>query len=155
MNKRIAVITGASSGIGRELAIRFASCGWNLVLTYNTNKRGITSLKKKLGDSVIDIEKLNLADELSINNFVKSLEEKVEKVNLLINNAGIGSDQISFLDTNYENISTLINSNLTGGMYLTKSIYLKFWKENRGLFRVINTSSIRGIEYGGGGCYCL
>lgn len=134
-----ALITGASSGIGRDIAKELSEKGYELILVAR------------------DLEKLNeLKSELKTNSEIvsmdvsrpencKQLHEKYKDIDILINNAGFG-DCGYFTDTNLEKEIQMINTNIIGYHVLTK-LYLKDMKEkNSG--KILNVASIAGFMPG-------
>jgi 3-oxoacyl-[acyl-carrier protein] reductase len=146
---KVAIITGASSGIGQALAQRFNSEGYELVLTYNSNAKGIADTVSRLGVGAKSfIYKVDMRSENEISSFVEALKLKYKNVDLLINNAGVGNDTRPLVDQSYEEISDLMKSNIVGTIYLSQLIVTAFWgNQEKGC--IINTSSIRGLEYAG------
>ena len=146
---KVAIITGASSGIGQALAQRFNDEGYELVLTYNSNANGIVDTVNRLGVGAKPfIYKVDMRSEIEISSFVQALKQKYKKIDLLINNAGVGNDAHPLIDQSYEEISDLMKSNIIGTMYLSQLIVTAFWgNHEKGC--IINTSSIRGLEYAG------
>ena len=97
---RIALITGASRGIGRAIAIRLAKAGHKIAINYNSHKEDaeevLDQIKKVGSDGIIikgDVSKLN-----EVQNMVKEVEGKLGNIDILYNNAGIISDSL-FLDS--------------------------------------------------------
>ena len=134
-----ALVTGASSGIGRDIAKELSEKGYELILVAR------------------DLEKLNeLKSELKTNSEIvsmdvsrtencKQLHEKYKDIDILVNNAGFG-DCGYFTDTNLEKEIQMINTNIIGYHVLTK-LYLKDMKEkNSG--KILNVASIAGFMPG-------
>ncbi|HEY5973595.1 MAG TPA: SDR family NAD(P)-dependent oxidoreductase [Geobacteraceae bacterium] len=93
MNKETILITGASSGIGREIALRFAAAGSRLVLTCNRRRREGEEVARQcgeLGAAGVDLLHLDTTDNGSIDRLATLLTERKERLHTLINNAGIG-----------------------------------------------------------------
>ena len=129
-----ALITGASSGIGKELAKILSQKGYDLILV-SRNKIKLDKVKKELKTNVEFI-----IMDLSIEENIFKLYEKVEnkKIDILINNAGFGIFG-EFDETNLGKEIELINTNLKAVHLLTKLFLLKFEKENKG--RILNVAS--------------
>lgn len=136
-----ALITGATSGIGREFAFQLSKRGYDLILI-GRNKQELNKLKKNLENNV---EILNI-DLSTINSCYKVYEKyKDEDIDLFINNAGIGVFG-SFKDTNLEEELDMINLNLMTPHILTKLFLNEFVKRNRG--HILNVSSTAAFSYG-------
>jgi len=140
------LVTGSSSGIGREIAFDFAREGAQLALTYNKGKKAgkETATKcKELGAKEILLLKLDLASDKSIRGCVKSALKKFGKIDILVNNAGVlarhGSNAwVPFGEQTFKEIEVQCRVNLEGLMKIT-SACIPHVKET-----VINISSGAG-----------
>lgn len=136
-----ALITGASSGIGRDMARNLANKGYDLVLVAR-NLDGLNEVKKDLqkSNSKINIEIYSL--DLSIKENCYNLYDQVKNIDILINNAGFGTFG-KFSETDLEKEVNMINTNITALHILTK-LYLKdMIKEDKG--HILNVASIAGF----------
>lgn len=136
-----ALITGASSGIGREMAIYLSSLGWELILT----ARNTDSMKKIAEDlkTKAQIIPLDLADEASV---FKLYEQcRGQSIDLLVNNAGYGIFG-EFDKTDLRDELNLINVNIKAVHILTKLFLRDFKKRNSG--RILNVASSAGFMTG-------
>jgi len=116
------VITGASLGIGREIAFKFAKEGCSLALTYYKDKSQAMDVGRKcreLGAKQVLVLHLNVGDEKSIRTVVKQVVTKFKRVSILVNNAGIVIRK-PFRSQTLEEIENQIGTNLIGLMKLTK-----------------------------------
>lgn len=137
------LITGASSGIGRDMARILAKKGYNLVLVAR-NKEELEKLAKELKkENQIEIE--TIAMDLSIPENCENLHKKVKNVDILINNAGFG-DCGDFAKTSLEKEIKMINTNITAYHILMK-LYLIDMKE-KGKGKILNVASIAGFMPG-------
>ncbi|MFN5458491.1 MAG: SDR family oxidoreductase [Bacteroidota bacterium] len=136
MNKTI-LITGASSGIGKESAKFFQSKGWNVIATMRNpdNENELKQLKNVL------VTKLDVLDLTSIENAIKEGIQKFNKVDVLLNNAGYGAygPLESFPR---ERILRQFNTNVIGLLDVTRAILPHFRKNKSGM--IINVSSMGG-----------
>ena len=141
------LITGASSGIGRELAKKFAKRGFDLVLTArNTTK--LAELKAEiLMDRKVDIECFSY--DLSLNNAPHELYEKIKekniRVSILVNNAGYG-DYGKFIKGDIDKYCNMVDVNIRSLMVLTY-LFIKDMKEDH-YGHIINVASIAGFMPG-------
>ena len=141
-NKTV-IITGASKGIGKEIALNFASKKANIVLI----SRDIESLKKiehhikKITKSVISIA-CDVSDLDSFTDAIKTTEKIFPKIDILINNAGITKDNL-ILRLNEKDWEDVINVNLKGCFNGIKSVSRNMIKNKSG--KIINISSIIGL----------
>ena len=139
-NKKIALITGASSGIGRDMARDLAERGYNLILVARDKER-LEELKKefKVEATIISTD---LSDSNNCKELYKEVKNKFGKIDILINNAGFGEFGF-FTETNLEKEISLINTNITAVHVLTK-LFLKDMKEaDSGI--ILNVASIAGF----------
>ncbi len=134
------LITGASSGIGRDLAREFAKENYDIVLVAR-NVEKLESLKKELKEEYnAKVEYLSV--DLSNRDNCIDLHEKVKNIDILVNNAGLG-DFGNFTKTELEKDFSIIDTNITAMHVLTK-LYLKDMKEkNNG--KILNVASIAGF----------
>ncbi len=121
-DNKIVLITGASSGIGRETAFLFAQANYNLIITYYLNQKGGEETKAKcleMGARSVFLLNLNLADQENIKQTVNQIVKRYGKIDILINNAG--SMKKGFLkDQAEQEINEQIQTNLQGTILMTK-----------------------------------
>ncbi|WP_027471675.1 SDR family NAD(P)-dependent oxidoreductase [Saccharicrinis fermentans] len=139
---KIALVTGGSRGLGKNMALELAKKGIHIVLTYNSNeekaKEVIESIER-IGQQAIMV-KLNVADFQSFEEFfgiVKKLIKSkfgVDKIDYLINNAGIGINAL-FAQTTEEQLDTLYNVQFKGTYLLTQSA-LSILNEGGGIVNI-------------------
>ena len=151
---KIVFITGATSGIGKACAEKFAPAGFDLILTGRRNDR-LQTLKKNL-EAQFHIEVLTLnfdvQDKEIVFSTIDMLEEKWRKIDVLINNAGLSLGRDSFLDANIEDWDNMMQTNVNGLLYITKAL-LPFLIEQKA--HIFNMGSIAGKEvYENGNVYC-
>lgn len=123
MNK-VVLITGASHGIGKSLAEKFAKEGYDLVLTYLTNEVKATSLKKELEEkynSNVLCLKTDISKEEDVINLLNNVIKKYKKVNVLINNAAYTCDNY-YKDKTKEEFLRVLEVNVVGTFLVTKYI---------------------------------
>jgi NADP-dependent 3-hydroxy acid dehydrogenase YdfG len=155
MNSKIALITGATSGIGAACAHMFAQQGYRLILVgrrSNLLDENSNHLKDKYG---VEIQTLvaDVRDKKVISEALESLPEEWKKVDVLINNAGLsqGLDPIHKGDT--DDWDTMIDTNVKGLLYVTKVV--SNWMIPHKSGHIINIGSIAGREvYPNGNVYC-
>lgn len=139
------LVTGASGGIGKAIAIELSSNGADLCLT-GRNKSELESLQKLIGGNceiiISDLSKSEGIDEL-----VNSAQEKMGQIDILINNAGITRDNL-FMRMSEEDWNEVINVNLNSIFKLTKQLIKGMIKRRYG--RIINITSVIGVAGGAG-----
>ena len=145
LKDKVALITGASRGIGRGIAKVFAENKCSIAFTYNSNKSMADSLEKEL--SQLDIKIKSYKSDAS--NFIDSqkLVDEVLKdfgsLDILINNAGITKDNL-LLRMNEEDFNQVIDVNLKSVFNMTKAVQKTFLKNKKG--SIINISSVVGVK---------
>ena len=155
MNTKIALITGATSGIGAACARTFAQEGYNLVLV-GRRAALLDEITKELQEKHQIVVKPLVADvrnKQSVIDVLESLPEEWKQVDLLINNAGLsqGLDPIDIGDT--DDWDTMIDTNVKGLLYVTKVV--SNWMISRKSGHIVNIGSIAGKEvYPNGNVYC-
>lgn len=143
MNK-VVLITGGSSGIGKETVYKFAKNGYDVIFTYNKSKE----MSKIIEKDIISSYNVNIYStkcDISLENDVKSLsnfvKEKTKKIDVLVNNAGIAIDNL-FEEKTVEEFKKVIDTNLVGTFSVIK--YLGNLINDGG--SIINISSTNAID---------
>ncbi|MDF1820403.1 MAG: SDR family NAD(P)-dependent oxidoreductase [Alcanivoracaceae bacterium] len=143
LSDRVAVVTGAGSGIGRALAVQLAEAGCKLALS-DINEQGLAetvSLAEQAGAEVFS-EKLDVADRDAVYAHADKVKAHFGKVNLVFNNAGVAVGA-TVEDTSYEDFEWLMGINFWGVVYGTKA-FLPMLKE-AGEGHIVNVSSVFGL----------
>lgn len=136
------LITGASSGIGRDMAKIFAQKGYDLVLVARDEKK-LNNVKKEIENNSIKVE-IKLMD-LSNEDNCKKLYEEEKDIDILVNNAGFG-DCGNFTKTDLNKEIKMIKTNITAYHILTKLYLIEMKKKNKG--KILNVASIAGFMPG-------
>ncbi len=134
-----ALITGASSGIGKDIAKVLSQKGYELIL--------VSREKQKLEETAKELNTKTqiIATDLSKEENCKKIYEQVPEIDLLVNNAGFG-DCGKFVDTDLDKEIKMINTNITAYHILTKLYLKEFQKKNKG--QILNVASIAGFMPG-------
>ena len=126
MNKlsgRVALITGASRGIGRAIAMEFARQGASVIINYSNDYEGakatLEEVKKLNGYGIII--KGDISSFAECNVIVEETLKVMGKIDILVNNAGISHIGL-FMDATEEEIQKVMSTNLLGAIYLTKHV---------------------------------
>ena len=143
MEKKIIIITGASRGIGREIAKTLAREGYTIIANYNKSEKEAQKLKKELQEEnkEIDIYKANIANEEETQEMIKYVIKKYKKIDVLINNAGIDKIQL-VTEVTKKDWDEIINTNLYGTFYISQQAAKNMIQNKQG--KIINISSIWG-----------
>ncbi len=151
---KIALITGASSGIGKACALLFAKKGWNIIASARRLHKLIELQEEveKSGAKLLPL-KLDVRDKKAVFDALTNLPDDWSEVDLLINNAGLSKGLESIQDGKVENWELMIDTNIKGLLYVTKAILPGMVERKRGT--IVNIASIAGHEtYPGGNIYC-
>ena len=149
-NKTI-FITGGSRGIGKEVALKFAENGYNIVTNYVSDKTDAEGLKKEFEEKGVKslIIKADVTNSEEIENLVKKAIEEFESIDVLVNNAGITKDNL-LMRMSEEEFSKVVDVNLKGTYIVTKIVSKYMMKKRQG--SIINLSSVVGVVGNAGQC---
>ncbi len=149
LKDKVALITGASKGIGRGIALKFAQEGANIAFTYLSSVEQGLSLEKELEAFGIKAKgyRSDASDYKAAEELVNAVVADFGTVNVLVNNAGITKDGL-LMRMSEEQFDAVINANLKSVFNLTKAIQRPMLKQRSG--SIINMSSVVGIKGNGG-----
>jgi 3-hydroxy acid dehydrogenase / malonic semialdehyde reductase len=154
MNK-IVMITGATSGIGLACAKKFASGGDNLIIAGRRKNRLDSigrDLVKEYGVKVKTVA-FDVQNKKEVFDAINSLEKEWKEIDILINNAGLALGRDYFEEALLEDWETMIQTNITGLLYVTRAVLPFMIKKEKG--HIINLGSVAGDEvYERGNVYC-
>lgn len=147
MHKTV-LVTGAASGIGRTIALRFASEGWNILCHYCTSEKEAQELKKIVNEYGVEccLLKADLLREVDIRRFINRL--KKFNIDSLINNAGTYVANKHFSELTFKDIRETFTVNTFAPLMLAAYVFMHMKEKNFG--RIVNISSI-AAKYGGSG----
>ena len=143
----IALITGASSGIGRDLAKELAKMNYDLIVVARSEDK-LKKLKSEIEDKFkvnVDVEIADLSDEDKCKNLHKKINDNYGTIDILINNAGFGTCG-KFTETDLEKELLMIKTNITAYHILTKLFLQDMVKKDKGY--ILNVASIAGFMPG-------
>ena len=144
MNK-IALITGGTRGIGKQIALTFAKEGYNIALNYRTENEDLKNTKKEIEENNVKCFTFqgDVTNFKDCEQFVKQIVEKFGNIDVLVNNAGITRDTL-LMRMKEEDFKQVIDTNLIGTFNVTKNVIGNMIKARNG--RIINISSVVGIS---------
>lgn len=147
--EKVALITGASRGIGRAVAVRLAQLGYAVAVCYHTAEDRARSLVEELRTDGHTAEAYfcDIADSASVETLVSAVHEQLGEVSVLINNAGIAQQKL-FTDITDEEWHRMIDVHLTGTFHTCRAILPSMLRWHDGV--IINISSMWGQV--GGSC---
>ena len=144
MNK-LALITGGTRGIGKQIALTFAKEGYDIAINYRTENDDLKNTKREIESNNVkcfavqgDVTKFEDCEK-----FVKQIIEEFGNIDVLVNNAGITRDTL-LMRMKEEDFKQVIDTNLVGTFNVTKNVISYMMKARNG--RIINISSVVGIS---------
>ena len=142
--RKVAFITGGSRGIGKEVALKFADNGYNIVINYVSDKTDTQELEKEFTKRGVEalIIKADVTNTEQIENLVKEVIEKFGKIDVLVNNAGVTKDNL-LMRMSEEEFDKVVEVNLKGTFIVTKAVIKYMMKKRSG--SIINLSSVVGV----------
>jgi 3-hydroxy acid dehydrogenase/malonic semialdehyde reductase len=152
---KIALITGATSGIGEATAHLFAREGYNLVLTGRRLDRldKLAGQLNKKHNIEVAVSSFDVRDRAQVIENLEALPAKWKKINVLVNNAGLSQGLDPIDKGNLDDWDTMIDTNIKGLLYVSKIV--SNWMISNGNGHIVNLGSIAGVDvYTNGNVYC-
>ena len=142
---KTAIITGASRGIGKAIAMKFAQQGANIAFIQIFDNENAAQTEKELAELGVKVKgyECDVSDFNAAKTVIEEIIREFGEVHILVNNAGIIRDGL-MLSMKEEDFDKVINVNLKGTFNMTKGVYQHFMKKRRG--RIINIASVVGIN---------
>ena len=153
MNK-IALITGATSGIGKATAIKLAEAGYSTIITGRRKER-LDELAKELTDKGIQVLTLqfDVRNQTEVHNAIAGLPSEWQNIDVLVNNAGLAVGTSPIQDGIVDDWERMIDTNVKGLLYMTHEVAPLMIKNGKG--HIVNLASVAGKEvYPGGNVFC-
>jgi 3-oxoacyl-[acyl-carrier protein] reductase len=144
LESQTALVTGASRGIGKAIAILLAKEGAEVIINYSSsleNANKVVSEISSLGGKAYPLQ-ADISDENSVNELIKTVLEKNNKIDVLINNAGITKDGL-LMRMKTDDWQKVLDLNLSGVFYCTRAVSRQMLKQRKG--RIINITSVVGL----------
>ena len=155
LKNKVVFITGASSGIGKSCAVKFAEAGARLILSARRKERIdslVEDLKKKYKTESYGF-KLDVQKQKDVQHAVESLPKKWQDIDILVNNAGLSRGLDKLHEGSIRDWEEMIDTNVKGLLYVTRAILPGMVSRNSGM--VVNIGSIAGYQYyPKGNVYC-
>ncbi len=139
-----AVVTGASRGIGKAIAISLAKEGAEVIINYSSsleNANQVVSEIKSFGGKALPLQ-ADISNESSVNELIKTVLDQNKKIDVLVNNAGITKDGL-LMRMKTDDWKKVLDLNLSGVFYSTRAVSRQMLKQKKG--RIINITSVVGL----------
>jgi len=145
LENKTAIITGASRGIGRGIAVSFAKQGCHVAFTYSSSVEAADALEQELKALGVNAKgyQSNAADFEAAQELVESVLKEFSQIDILINNAGITKDNL-LMRMGESDFDSVININLKSVFNMTKAVQRSFLKQRHG--SLIHMSSVVGVK---------
>ena len=144
LDGKVALVTGASRGIGRAVALKLAGEGAKVAINYAGNTAKAEEVKAQIeamGGTAILVQ-ADVADSIAVEEMVKKVAGELGSIDILVNNAGITRDGL-LMRMKDEDFDAVINTNLKGVFYCTKAVSKLMMKKRAG--RIVNMTSVVGL----------
>lgn len=142
--EKIALVTGASRGIGREIALKLAEYGATVIVNYNGSAEAAGQVVEEIqakGGTAEAIQ-CSVADFTACGEMMQNILTKYGRIDILVNNAGITKDNL-LMKMSEEDFDAVMNTNLKGTFCTIKNVYRAMLKQKGG--RIINMASVSGL----------
>lgn len=143
LNGQVALVTGASRGIGRAIAVALAQAGALVVVNYRSNRAAAESTVEQIvaNGGRAELSQFDVAVESAVDEAIKKIVDDAGKIDILVNNAGVSSDSL-LIRAKSADFDQLIATNLRGTVLCTKAVCRAMIRQRYG--RVVNLSSVVG-----------
>ncbi len=148
-NKKVALVTGASRGIGKACALELAKAGYDIVINYAGNEEAANKTVsdiKDLGQNAV-AKKFDVSNKEAVDAAIAEIMEEFGRIDVLVNNAGITRDNL-FMRMKEEEWLAVINTNLNSAYFVTNPVSKIMIKQRSGA--IVNMASVSGV-YGNAG----
>lgn len=140
-----ALITGATRGIGKAIAIKLSKEGYDIAINYRKENEELNNLKKEIEENNVKCEfvKGDVSNYEDAERFVKETVQKLSSIDVLVNNAGITKDML-LMRMKQDDFEQVLDTNLVGTFNVTKNVINYMMKARKG--NIVNMSSVVGIS---------
>lgn len=149
--KRVVVVTGASRGIGRAIAVALSEPGVDMIVNYNSSPKAAEETAEAVGarGAAPHLFQFNVADADSVKESFQAILKTHGRIDVLVNNAGITRDNLLAL-MKLEEWDEVLNTNLRGAFLCSQAVFKPMMRQRSG--RIINVTSVVGIIGNSGQC---
>ena len=144
LKDKVALVTGASRGIGKQIAIRLAQCGAKVIVNYCGSKDKADEVVKTIVTygGVAESIQCDVSDFAQTEKMINAITEKYKKVDILVNNAGVTRDNL-MAKMSEDDFDIVVTTNLKGAFNTIRHLYRNFIRLKAG--KIINISSVSGV----------
>ena len=144
MDQKVAIVTGASRGIGRAISLELANAGYFIVVNYRSDAKAAEETLAMVRDKNSDGEcfQFDVSNREETRNAIESIASRFTRIEVLVNNAGITSDDL-FLMMSEKSWDSVLNTSLTGFYNVTQPVLQHMATRKRGM--VVSMASVAGI----------
>jgi 3-oxoacyl-[acyl-carrier protein] reductase len=141
---KVALVTGASRGIGRAIALRLAVDGADIVVNYNTQVEAANEVAEEAESfgAQVTVVKADVAQAADVEHLVQAALDSFKRIDVLVNNAGITRDML-IMRMSEADWDAVLDTNLKGAFLVTKAVLRPMLKQRSG--RIVNIASISGV----------
>ncbi len=141
---KVALVTGAGRGIGREIALTLAGYGATVIVNYNGSKEKANQVVQQITEAggTAEAVQCSVADYEACGEMIRNALEKYGRIDILVNNAGITRDNLA-VKISEADFDAVMDTNLKGTFFTIKHMYRAFLKQRGG--RIINLASVSGL----------
>ena len=143
-DKKVAVVTGGSRGIGKGCALELAKCGYDVVINYAGNEAAANETVAEIKALGVNAEayRFDVANKEDVASNIEAIIAKFGRIDVLVNNAGITRDGL-FIRMSDENWDAVVDTNLSSAFYVSNPVVKLMMKQRSGC--IINMSSVVGV----------
>ncbi len=145
MSEKLALVTGASRGIGKACALELAKAGYDIVVNYAGNAEAAEKTVQEIKALGVDAEayKFDVSNKEEVDKSIAQIIEKYGRIDVLVNNAGITRDGL-FMRMSDENWNAVINTNLSSAFFVSQPVVKVMMKQRSGA--IVNMASVVGVS---------
>ena len=144
-DKKVAIVTGGSRGIGKACALELARAGYDVAINYAGNSEAAEKTVEEIKALGVDSAayKFDVSNKEQVDKGIAEILEKFGRIDVLVNNAGITRDGL-FMRMSAENWDAVINTNLSSAFYVSQPVVKVMMKQRSGA--IVNMSSVVGVS---------